>query len=780
MLNLPFTPHIQGVLERTKELAGILHRNGADVDLFFHCFLSDLSQSCSSIFKKVNVDPKDLLKESRSVLSKKRKNKHSNKKLKTDTRKLLREVETICKENLKLDYIAPEVILMVFFDDNHYPKVIKNLFPKGDEGSDEVFLGFVTECSLVVKDFDPVTTTSMMDVETPEDWIDMFDKNEILCQFAENLNLKALNNEFDKIVDFDGKIDEVATILCRKKKPNALLVGPAGTGKTSLVEGLACKIVAGDAPELIANKVIYSVSLSSMVAGTEYRGQFEKRLEDFVNEAKKYSNLILFIDEVHTLIGAGGANNNSLEASNILKPELARGTISCIGATTINEYTNTIKKDTALDRRFERVIIREPSRFQMEEILPTIVSYYENFHTITYSDEFLDNIIGYCEKYIPNKFYPDKAIDIIDHCGAQAKVNFWHVTPSIKSQQEQTMAAALDPEKDHTKLLEKLNESLEKWTEGVSDMIPEVKLSHLKDFFKKKTNPLNNQEIVEKVFSCVSKSLVGQDELLQKLKDKIILSGLGIKKTDNFSAPECYVVSGSRFSGKSYFMDLFKDTLQKHGINVLSYSGVHFADNFAPHKIATSQGNNTSICEKVLISPNSVIIIDDFHKVDNSAIPLFNQIFKHGKFQMSNGDMADFTNCKIFLTSDISNSQLSMGFQEASLEKDNLMIHPDILSLVDECFPLKQINEKGLRRLLWMKLKRLKNRLQDNDINLSFDFEYIKETIKSILNENIKIEALSKKILSEITPFVSDSVLKGEKNIKLFIEKKTSKVDHKA
>jgi ATP-dependent Clp protease ATP-binding subunit ClpA len=202
-----------------------------------------------------------------------------------------------------------------------------------------------------------------------------------------------------------------------------------GQAKHHLVEGLASKIVAGDAPELIANKVIYSVSLSSMVAGTEYRGQFEKRLEDFVNEAKKYTNLILFIDEVHTLIGAGGATNNSLEASNILKPELARGTISCIGATTVNEYTNTIKKDTALDRRFERVIIREPSKFQMEEILPTIVSYYEDFHGVEYSDNFLNNIIDYCEKYIPNKFYPDKAIDIIDHCGAQAKVSFWHLSP---------------------------------------------------------------------------------------------------------------------------------------------------------------------------------------------------------------------------------------------------------------------------------------------------------------------------------------------------------------
>jgi ATP-dependent Clp protease ATP-binding subunit ClpA len=780
MDKLPLTPHIEGVLDKTKELAGILERNGADIDLFFHCFLNDLGQSCSTIFKKLNIDPTDLIKESRSVLNKKRKNKNTKKILKTDVRKLFKQAEDISIENFKLDYIPPEVILMTFFDENHCPKVIKNIYPKGDEYSDEIFLGFITECSLTVKDFDSEELSSFMDVETPEDWIDMFDKNEILSQFAENLNLKALNKDFDKIVDFDGKIDEVATILCRKKKPNALLVGPAGTGKTSLVESLAYRIVSGDAPELIANKVIYSVSLSSMVAGTEYRGQFEKRLEDFVNEAKKYSNLILFIDEVHTLIGAGGATNNSLEASNILKPELARGSISCIGATTINEYTNTIKKDTALDRRFERVIIREPSRFQMEEILPTIVSHYEKFHTVKYNDEFLENIISYCEKYIPNKYYPDKAIDIIDHCGAQAKVNFWHVTPSIKTQQEETMAAALDPEKDHTALLEQLNISLEKWTDGVSDLEPEVKLCHLKDFFKKKSNPLNDRDTVEKVFSCVGKSLVGQNHLLRSLKDKITLSSLGIKKTDNFSAPECYVISGPRFSGKSYFMDLLKNSLQKHGVNILSYSGVHFADAYAPHKIATSQGNNTSICEKVLISPNSVIIIDDFHKVDNTAIPLFNQIFKHGKFQMSNGDIADFTHCKIFLTSDISSSQSSMGFQKAASDKNDLKIHPDILSLVDECFPLTSLNERGLRRLLWMKLKRLKSRLKDNDINLTFDFNYIQQIIKSILKKQVKIEALSNKILSEITPFVSDSILKGQKNIKLFIEKNNGGADHKA
>ena len=668
MLELPLTPHLEGVLQKSKDLSLILKRNGVDVDLFFHCFLNDLSQSCKSIFKNVRVDPNELLMESRRVLSKKRRNKTPTKKLKTDLRKFLFAAETIAKENFELDYLSPEIILLTFFDALHCPRALKKTYPQGDKEADSTVFAIITECSLAVKDFQPDAGDKALDLhtDTPDDWIDMFNKNVILSQFAENLNLKAANNEFDKIVDFDGKIDELATILCRKKKPNAILVGPAGTGKTSLVEGLAAKIVAGDAPELIANKVIYSVSLSSMVAGTEYRGQFEKRLEDFVNEAKKYTNLILFIDEVHTLIGAGGATNNSLEASNILKPELARGTISCIGATTVNEYTNTIKKDTALDRRFERVIIREPSKFQMEEILPTIVSYYEDFHGVEYSDNFLNNIIDYCEKYIPNKFYPDKAIDIIDHCGAQAKVSFWHLSPSIKDIQIKTVEAALHPEKDHTELLEKLNDSLEKWTQGVNDKKPQVKLTHLKDFFDKKKNPLNNEKTINQVFKCLNNSLVGQRHLLKSLKDKIILSSVGIRKSDNFSSPDCFVISGPEFSGKSYFVDLLKNSLQKYGANVLSYSGVHFADAFAPHKIATAHGNNTSLCEKVLISPNSIIIIDDFHKVNDSAISLFNQIFKQGKFQMSNGDMADFTHCKIFLTSAISNSEASMGFKKDS------------------------------------------------------------------------------------------------------------------
>ena len=625
MVDLPFTPHIDGIIQKSKDLSVILERNGVDIDIFFHCFISDLSLSCSSIFKKIGVDNDELVKDSRNILHKKRKNKNISNKFKTETRKFLRFCNDLCKKTYSLDYIPPEVMLMNFFDDEFTPKVLKESFPEGVESADSVRFGIVAECALVIKDFEAEKIESKLKdlEETPDHWIDMFDNNEILSQFAENLNIKAAAGEFDKIVDYDGKIDELATILCRKKKPNAILVGPAGTGKTSLVEGLATKIAGGDAPELIANKVIYSVSLSSMVAGTEYRGQFEKRLEDFVNEAKKYTNLILFIDEIHTLIGAGGANNNSLEASNILKPELARGTISCIGATTINEYTNTIKKDTALDRRFERVVVKEPSKFQMEEILPTIVSYYEAFHVVKYTDEFLNDIIKYCEKYTPNKFYPDKAIDVIDHCGAQAKVAFWDVKPSIKEMQTEIVESALHPEKDHSALIEKLNKSLEKWVESdETKNKPEVTTFHLKEFFDRKINPLSKKKKINKVFDCISRSFIGQADVLEELKHEIILRSIGVRTNRKFSTPECYVVSGDESSGKSLFCELLEDSLQKHGINVLSYNGIHFSDNFSPHKIASSQGNNTSICEKIVITPNSVLIIDDFHKIDKTAVPI--------------------------------------------------------------------------------------------------------------------------------------------------------------
>jgi ATP-dependent Clp protease ATP-binding subunit ClpC len=757
MTELPFTPEIQGVIENAKSLTKTLNRSSVDIDILFECFINELSLSCKSVLTKNKLIETLHLKSYQNI-----KNKRPHKTVSVNFDKKATEFIYNCEktagELFNLDYIPPEVVLINFLAPSTRPKAIADIL------TDDLFERIVSDVTLLVNDEDFNDSRIQSDdqgedSENEYNFLDMFEGNPILSRFAENLNIKAANNKFDKIVDFDDKIAEIATILCRKKKPNAILVGPAGTGKTSLVEGLASKIVNGEAPELIANKVIYSLSLSSMVAGTQYRGQFEERLEKFVNEVKKYDNIILFIDEIHTLVGAGGTTENSLEASNILKPELARGTISCIGATTINEYTNTIKKDSALDRRFERVTIKEPSKFQMRQILPSITEYYEEFHGVEYTSEFINNVIDYCEKYAPNKFYPDKAIDVIDHCGAQAKVNYWEIDSEIKDLQNNILEN-IKQGKPYSKLMDLMNDKIEEWSEKMMKESPCVTVKHLKEFFSKKENPLCKSAVLDSMVSNLSKTFVGHRKVLKNLQKEIIISNFKLRKKQ-ISAPNIYCLSGGQSTGKTFFCSLMKDVLEKDGANVLSYNGVHFSDDFAPYKIVSERNNNTSICEKIIIHTNSVIIIDDFHKVHPSAKTLFAQIFKEGRLQMNNGDIADFSNCKIFITSSVVETK-SMGFNSDS-ENPVSAVFSELKQYFDCDIFLHKLNQRDIRRVLWHKLKEIKNALIINEVKFSFNFNFIKRFCSNIST----LENLDSQIELKINKFITEKLLANEIEINL-------------
>jgi len=754
MNSLPFTPQIRSVFNQSQDLSLELQRSGVDLDIFFHCFIHNLSLSCETILDRYDlIEPLQL--SSTNILTKKKPTKTVSGKFTPKLNKFVDNCERM-QDLFKGDYITPEVVLLNFLNEDYCPKAFREVV------DNEMISELISDITLFSKDkeledFSDTFLDSITD-SSPENWVDMFDDNPILDEFAENLNKKAANDEFDKIVDFDDKISEIATILCRKKKPNAILVGPAGTGKTSLVEGLAAKIVNGEAPELIANKVIYCLSLSSMVAGTQYRGQFEERLEKFVNEVKKHDNIILFIDEIHTLVGAGGTTENSLEASNILKPELARGTISCIGATTINEYTKTIKKDTALDRRFERVTIKEPSKFQMKEILPTITSYYEDFHGVTYTENFINNVIDYCEKYLPNKYYPDKAIDVIDHCGAQSKVSYWELDPSIKSLQEEIVVNITQGSSTDT-LLNLMNDKLMKWGEDMKKESPKVTLKHLQDFFSKKENPLCKPNILSDLSEGLKDRFVGHNQMINKLIDGVSLSNYGLHKKG--AAPSIYCVTGPASSGKSFFCSILKDTLEKNGVNVLRYSGVHFSDEYAKFKILPELNNNTSLCEKINIHPNSVIIIDDFHRVHLSVKTLFAQILKEGKLQMSNGDIADFSNAKIFVTSNVENHN-SMGFNSNS-EEPTSSVFKELVSLFDSHVFLKPLKKKDIFRVLYQKLQKINFDLKLNNVQVNYTLKFLKKFAKD--SENlIDFEDRFEK---QINKYISDQITLNKSKINL-------------
>jgi len=760
-----FTPQIRSVIKDSETACIGMHRHCLDIDIFFDCFLDDLSLSCVKIIEKYKIK-EALYKASDSVIQRKKRNKNCSKKFDKSLVRLFKNCWESSQEMFGFDYIPPEIVFLNFLDVDIAPKAIRDVVLIDKDLVQDI----VSEITFSLSDVDISLIESIESIEsqTPfsrdKEIIDMFEENEVLSQFAENLNIKAVNNKFDKIVDFDDKISEISTVLCRKKKPNVILVGTAGTGKTSLVEGLVNKIVNGEAPELLSNKVIYSVSLSSMVAGTTYRGQFEQRLEEFVNEAKKYDNVILFIDEVHTLVGAGGSGGSkeSLEASNILKPELARGTISCIGATTINEYNATIKKDSALDRRFERVTVREPSKFQMRKILPTITSYYEEFHHVSYSKEFIDSVIDYCERFSPNKHYPDKAVDVVDHCGAQAKVSHFELNPEMKKMQLEIIRLAKE-QKNHDGLLAEFEKKLSGWSERKQSKRAEVKVSHLESFFSRKESPLSGDVFLNEVFSDIVKKFAGHNKTINDLKESIIISNYNLNT--KVSSPSVFCINGDDKTGKTYLMSILRENFERSGANTLSYSGIHFSDAYASQKVISGVSSGSSLCEKILIYPNSIILIDDFDSIHPSVVNLFSEIFKEGKLELPNGDCADFSNCKFFLTSrKASNNKL--GFN-SSKETSESVIPTELCSSFNSNLFLHKLDEKALRRVLWHKLTKIKKSLNIKNVELDFDFNFLKSFVKENSSKRHEIQDLSKSFDFKINKYVQARLIKGEKKINL-------------
>lgn len=763
MEDIRFTPQTKGVIKLAKETAILMHRHCVDVDLFFDCFMGRLSLSCSVLLDKYKIK-ESLFNASDEVMYKKKRTKKCGDSFHKDLKTLFKNSSESSVEMYGIyDYVPPEVIFLNFLDSDIAPTAVRSVILSNPELVDDLITDITfslsdVDSSLIIKGAEKSVIGNSCEI------LDMFEENKTLSQFADNLNIKAINNEFDKIVDFDDKISEIATVLCRKKKPNVILVGSAGTGKTSLVEGLVNKIVNGEAPELLSNKVIYSLSLSSMVAGTQFRGQFEQRLEEFVNEAKKYENVILFIDEVHTLVGAGGTGgaSESLEASNILKPELARGTISCIGATTPNEYNATIKKDSALDRRFERITVREPSKFQMQEILPTITSYYEDFHNVKYSDEFINQVIDFCERYNPNKHYPDKAVDVIDHCGAQAKVKHFELNPEIKDMQKKIIKLAKQ-EKDHNKLLKEFQDKVSDWSQDKMSEKTIVTLSYIETFFNRKANPLSDKFVLDDVFNKISKKFSGHSHLISELKEKIFLSNYDINAQT--SCPKVFCINGVEKTGKTHLMSILKERLEMSGVNTIVYSGVHFSDDYAPHKIASVATNGASLSEKILMYPNSVVIIDDFDCIDRSAVALFSQIFKDGRLELSNGECADFSHCKFFLTSKTNKSQ-SLGFNNSELNQES-MVFTELSNHFDANLFLRELDEKDLRRVLWCKLDNIKRSLLLKNISFEFDFDFLKSFVHKNSGSKFKIDHLNESFESKINKYVQSELLKNSKTINL-------------
>ena len=561
----------------------------------------------------------------------------------------------------------------------------------------------------------------------------MFEPNKILDEFAENLNVSARDGKIPNVIDVDGKIDEISTILCKQRKPNALLVGLAGVGKSSIVEGIAKAIVESECQLLLEGHVIFNVSLSSMVAGTKFRGQFEERLERFVNEAKKYRNVILFIDEIHTLMGAGGSSQDSLEAANILKPELARGTISCIGATTIDEYRRTIEKDSALDRRFERVFIREPSRFAMNQILPHVVTSFEKFHGVEYSDEFLINVLPYCDKYLSHKTYPDKLMDVLDQCGSKAKIKHWSLSSNLLTRRKEIIdSIGEEPDiEDFDRVEKEMRELYEKWAEESFSEKAEVSLSELMEAFSKSASIFSRSDFCKNLLSNLAEENKNHKKAILQLSEKIQDEDL----VPSFSAmrPKTFALSGEKHSGKSYLMSAIASAFEQEGVDIIRINGEHSMsiDDF---------------CKKVSLCQNPLVLIDNFDSLNYEASKFFDEVFTSGVVDIRSSRVS-FSNCSFVVSTVKKNAGQSLGFSIKKEEEEEE--NPKFLAVIQ----MKKPTKKQVIDLMEDSLLSTLFDLDQKKIKVEFSRENIEEIVdkhpKDLHNISKMIRLMNKQIIEE-------------------------------
>ena len=626
-----------------------------------------------------------------------------------------------------------------------------------------------------------------------------------LDQFGRDLTAIAQQGKIDPVIGRQKEIERVIQILCRRTKNNPCLIGEPGVGKTAIAEGLALKIASGEVPEILKDKRIVALDLTGMVAGTKYRGDFEERIKSAIDEVSKAGNIILFIDEVHTLIGAGAAEG-AVDAANILKPALARGEMQVIGATTIEEYRKNIEKDSALERRFQSVLVGEPSREEAVEILKGIRDKYEAHHKVKITDEAIEAAVKMSSRYIGDRFLPDKAIDLIDE--AASKVRLRAYTPpedireleekikrineekasAVNSQNFEQAAALRDEEKEVKAHLENAKEGWKKQnseTNGVVTPdeiaaivsewthIPVVQLTeeesqrllHMEEELHRRI--VGQDQAVSAVAKAIRRGRVGLKDPNRPTGSFIFLGPTGVGKTEL-----CKTLAATLFGDESAMIRLdMSEFMEKHTVSKLVGS--------PPGYVGYDEGGQ--LTEKVRRKPYSVVLFDEIEKAHPDVFNMLLQILDDGVLTDSQGRKVDFKNCIIIMTSNVGAKLITnagnaaLGFKgeegngtmSQSDIKDAVMgelkkcFRPEFLNRVDDIIVFEQLNKDDIKEIARRMLKTLKNRVHDMGIELSFDDSAIEKIADEGFDPVYGARPLRRAIQSEIEDKLSEEMLDG-------------------
>jgi len=804
-----FTNSAQNVLEIAKEIAIELGHNYIGTEHILYGLTEEENGVASKVLENQNINSENVLDEIENLIGKDEQRTITSLGFTPRTKRVL-ENAFLEARKLDSDYIGTEHILIGIMReaDSIAVRILLDLGINPQKLYNEIV-------KVLEEDEDINSSDNSQTRKTGS-----FNSTPTLNQYGTDLTKSASLGKLDPVIGRKNEIERVIQILSRRTKNNPCLIGEPGVGKTAVVEGLAEKIVQGDVPEILKDKRVVTIDLSSMIAGAKYRGDFEERIKKALNEVKKAGDVILFIDEIHTIVGAGSAEG-AIDAANILKPLLARGEIQLIGATTLNEYRKYIEKDSALERRFSPVTVNEPTHEETVEILKGIRDKYEAHHNIKITDEAITAAVELSSRYINDRFLPDKAIDLIDEASSKIRLASLEEPDSLKEMEDkiekmnQEKEAAVKVQKfekaakirdEVNKLKEELEEEKNKWKSKKTKSIPKLTEEDIAKTIASWTGipaakiTQDENKKLKNLDKELHKRVIGQNEAVEAVAKAIRRSRVGLKNPNRPIGS--FLFLGPTGVGKTELSKALAESLFGTEDAMIRVDMSEFME---PHSVAKLIGappgyvgfdDGGQLTEKIRRKPYSVILFDEIEKAHPDVMNMLLQILEDGRLTDSQGRTVNFKNTVIIMTSNIGarliTEKKSLGFTNSSEENENKeyeeikknvmaelkkQLRPEFINRIDDIIVFHKLNDEEINSIIDLLLKNVEQRLVEQGLNIKID-KSVKELIaKKGVDKEFGARPLRRAIQNIVEDKLAEEILDG--NIKPGAEAKLVAKDDK-